>query len=65
MNQCTVAAILDAIGNGDAEQLDIAIADHRRSIYHLTRTLQDTGHHVEVSDLLRHRHRTCPCYGWD
>lgn len=61
---CPVPAIVDAIGNGDGEQLAIALRNESPNPYALARILREAGHEIDVVDLLRHRHRTCDCQAY-
>ena len=60
---CPVSAALDVIGNGDAAQLRIEVADMKPHPVVLGRVIADvSGLEVDGVDVLRHRNHACPCF---
>lgn len=63
---CNVRTFLnDKVWNGDRTQFEIVLADPTRHHETLARSVQQLMPDITGSDILKHRHRTCACYGFE
>lgn len=64
---CPIRRFLDeAVHNGDRAQFEVLLLDPTRHVEHLARSIaQLAPEPVTGTDVLRHRHRTCDCQGWE
>ena len=61
---CNVRTFLDEkVHNGDRQQFEIVLVDPTRHHELLARSVHGLMPEMTGTDILKHRHRTCDCFG--